>query len=123
MAISTLISKGGEQTESIQEATAKTLAETRMKDSSQNALILLIKAEDPTATGKVRFYLTTKKHIETSNTLEFVGYEITKTQLKALNIASIEEYVKEGKSEIVSLWLPWTKIISIQNIKYKQKKV
>lgn len=122
MKISTLISKSGESEQEIQEATAKALAEARMKEFQQIGSFYLIKVEDPTIAGKIRTFLSFKRLVESPNTLDITGIELNKTQTKALNITSIEEYVKEGKSEIISIRFPWTKIINIQEIK-KAKKV
>lgn len=122
MKISTLISKSGESEQEIQEATAKALAEARMKEFQQIGSFYLIKVEDPTIAGKIRTFLSFKRLVESPNTLDITGIELNKTQTKALSITSIEEYVKEGKSEIISIRFPWTKIINIQEIK-KAKKV
>lgn len=122
MKISTLISKSGESEQEIQEATAKALAEARMKEFQQIGSFYLIKVEDPTMAGKIRTFLSFKRLVESPNTLDITGIELNKTQTKALSITSIEEYVKEGKSEILSIRFPWTKIINIQEIK-KAKKV
>lgn len=123
MAIRTNTIQAQSTFEEVQEATAKTIAETRMKDIGQIQTFYIVKAEDPSIKEKFNCYLTIKM-AETSFTLNFNGVEVNKTQLKnALNKSSIGEYVKERVSDIISIRLPWTKIINIQEVKNKQNKV
>ena len=123
MAIRTSTTQAEILTSEVQEASAKSIAETRMKEAGQVQTFYIVKAEDLSVKEQFKCYLTTKTS-ETSFTLNINGLELNKTQLKdALNKSSIGEYVKERASDIISIRLPWTKIINIQEIKKQANKV
>lgn len=105
---------------SMQESSALALANARNKENKTTAPLFLLRVEDP---KKIVNYLVTKL-IDGPVLCEFVGFEATQKEVGAFS--SVEEaanYVKEaGSVRLVNIKIPWTRVISIENITYKHKR-
>lgn len=108
---------------SLQESNALALANARNKENKTTAPLYLLRVEDP-GTKKNKSYLVTKLFDDRPVLCEFVGFEATQKEVSAFS--SVEEaanYVKEAESvELVNIKIPWTRVISIENITYKHKR-
>jgi len=106
---------------SMQESSALALANARNKENKTTAPLFLLRVEDP---KKIVNYLVTKLIDDRPVLCEFVGFEATQKEVGAFS--SVEEaanYVKEaGSVRLVNIKIPWTRVISIENITYKHKR-
>lgn len=109
---------------SIQESNALALANARNKENKDIKPLYVLRVEDPEGSKKVKLYIVIKLRYDVAVLCEFFGFETTQKEVSAFS--SVEEaanYVKESDSvELVNIMIPWTKVISIENITYKHKR-
>jgi len=105
-----------------QEATALALANARMKEVVSGPVYTL-RVEDPSEKTGVATYLLLKQVREENSILcDFFGFKAGKTQINAINsFEDVVNYVEKGSVKVVNMRVPWTKIVSIENITYKHK--
>lgn len=119
-----LIDKGSPavlQPETPQEASARALADAKLREKSSNNPIYLVTVEDPTSKLNFRYFIATKLNYE-GNCLDVVGYEIKKTEIKTLNnVREVLDNVIKGKLvQISNIKFPWTRVINIENKTYNK---
>lgn len=114
-----LIDKGNPavlQPEVPQEASARAQADARLRENSSNNPIYIVTVEDPTVKLKCRTFIAVKINQE-ANCLDVIGYEIKKTETKALNnVREVLDNVIKGKLvQLSNIKFPWTRVINIEN--------
>lgn len=78
--------------------------------------------EDPSGGKKTQFkYFISLMKLDISNVLiEFKGFLVDEAQLNTIN--TYEDAINNAeKKEIINLMIPWQRVISIENILYKQR--
>lgn len=105
--------------DTLQKASAMELADERMKKHSNKAIYLLT-SEDISKPKGVRHIL----YFDGSNREDQIlislmkGFEVSQTKLKSINnYSKALEYVDSEESVTKNIRIPWTKVISIENIK------
>ena len=90
----------------------------RPADPSANKPIYLVRAEDPEVKSKIRYYRSQK--IERHPThLTVSGFELTKAQAEQLRKKTGALVVANQRE--INIELPWQRVISTENVTYKQK--
>lgn len=91
----------------------------RPADPSANKPIYIIRVEDPEAKSKVVYYAAKKIHRDTTY-IAITGLKLTKAQASKLqeNPSALEN---SGNGQQISVEIPWQRVISTENITYKNK--
>lgn len=94
----------------------------KLQDPNSNKLLHLVVVQDPLS-KPVKYFFTSNCD-KGSYGVEFKGFEIKKTEIGSIKtwIEALEMSQKK-KLEIISLFVPWEKIVYIQNLSYKPKGV
>jgi len=102
-------------------SSALTEAEKRLSDPNANKHLLLIVSENPFDKIKEKNFFTFT--VDKNNFgLEFKGFEINKKiigQIKTWTEAI--KYAETNKIEMISLFLPWHRVVKVQNLSYRPK--
>ncbi len=113
--------------EDIQIASAERDAFARIASNSTNKVIYIVEIEDPFLPKEPRIFLALKM-TESPNYLDFIGYNIPKSNIKETQknkqILTYQQELKkieEGSVEPINIRYPWTRIISVRNVSYKHK--
>ncbi len=92
--------------------------------STGNKALYIVIVEDPSSKPKLRVYGTAKPE-KTQSFLEFIGYDLTiNTTAQIEQLKTYEDVIElsnQGKTDLVSLVYPWSRVISIKNVSYKIK--
>jgi hypothetical protein len=105
-----------------QEATALAIANARMREAPPGPVNIL-RVEDPSEKTGVATYFVLKLREDSAILCELVGFKAGKTQINAINsFEDVVNYVEKGSVKVVNIRIPWTRIVSIENITYKHKK-
>jgi len=106
-----------------QEATALSIANSRMKESLA-VPVYILNVEDPSKKTKVATFVILKLREDSSVLCDFVGFEAGKTQINSFgSFEDVNNYVNKKSVKIVNIRVPWTRVVSIENITYKYKKI
>ena len=91
----------------------------RPADRSANKPIYIIRAEDPEEKTKIVYFASKKLNREVTH-LTLSGLKLTKAQATKLrqNPNALEN---SGDGKEVNVEIPWHRVISTENITYKQK--
>lgn len=104
-------------------ANASANADLKIKDSFNNGPVYLVTVEDPTIKSKYREFCCLKFQHD-SVTVSIVGFDIVsnKKETFALNsLKEVSEYVQKNNITLEDYKIPWTRVINVKNITYKQK--
>lgn len=111
----------------IQIATAERDIFARIASNSANKVVYIIEVEDPFLPKEPRIFLALKM-TESSNYLDLIGYDISKSNIKEtqknkqkLTYQQALEKVEKGEVDAINIRFPWTRIISVRNVNYKHK--
>jgi len=87
-----------------------------------NKFVYRLTIEDPSKPKKSQYlnYISVNKLDISPALVEFKGFLVDGAQLNTINV--YEDAVKIAeKKEIVNLMVPWQRVVSIENILYKQR--
>jgi hypothetical protein len=102
-------------------ASALSEVDKKLSDPNANKHLHLISIEDPYHKTKERSFFT--YNLDKSNFgLEFKGFEIDKKAIGQVKTwTEALKYAESKKIEMISLFIPWHRVVKVQNLSYRPK--
>jgi hypothetical protein len=102
-------------------ASALTEVDKKLLDGNANKHLHLIIMEDPFHKTKERTFFTYT--VDKGNFgVEFKGYEVNKKTIGQIKTwTEALKYAESEKIEMISLFIPWHRVVKVQNLSYRPK--
>lgn len=102
-------------------ASALSEIDKKLSDPNANKHLHLIVIEDPFSKIKERSFFT--HSVDKGNFgVEFKGFEVEKKTIGQIKTwAEALKHAESFKTEMVSLFIPWHRVVKVQNLSYRPK--